>query len=169
MSKSVYLKPENQLCFPFVRMAYGYDRDAASIESGCCCSDPSLAQQSALEESDINTIVRRFGLTGQLPVGMRAPTYADFGDQIFDFQSAMNAVRSAEESFNRLPAQVRSRFHNSPDEFVDFCSNEENRAEAEKLGLVVPKAVPDVPIKTATAVESSIKSDLPVKSDGKVA
>lgn len=169
------LHPEDQIPLRgipppvFVRNPYGYDRDLASADSALYCDDPSLAQQSAAEESDINVIVRRFGLTGQLPVGLRAPTYGDFGDQIFDFQSAMNAVRQADESFMRMPAQVRSRFHNSTQEFVDFCSDEGNRAEAEKLGLVIPKPVVDVPIQTAPAVDSSGKAASVVSGDGKVA
>lgn len=124
---------------PFVRSAYNYDRDLASDESGLRCEDVSLAKQSFAEECDINTIVRRFGVTGELPTNVRMPTYGDFST-VVDFQSAMNAIASANESFDAMPAEVRSRFHNDAGEFVDFCSREENRAEAIKLGLVLPKA-----------------------------
>lgn len=125
--------------FPF-----NYDTDEASEESGLDCKDPSLALQSQAEEADINTIVRRFGLTGQLPVGLRVPKFADF-EGIFDFQTAMNVVRTAEEAFMQLPATVRSRFHNDPQELVAFVSDAANRAEAEKLGLlVVPEVIPEV-------------------------
>lgn len=123
---------------PFVRSPDNYDRNAVSQETGVECLDPSLAKQSFAEEVDINTIVRRFNLTGQLPDNVRAPTYADF-EGIFDFHSAMNAVASAGEAFDAMPAEVRSRFHNNPAEFVDFCSDEKNRVEAEKLGLLFKK------------------------------
>lgn len=123
---------------PFVRNPYNYDMNQASDESGLKCEDKTLAKQSFLEEVDINTIVRRFNLTGQLPDNVRMPTYQDF-EGIFDFHSAMNAVTRAEEAFRALPADVRSRFHNDPGEFHDFFLDENNRPEAVKLGLVEPK------------------------------
>lgn len=123
---------------PFVRNPYNYDVNEASDASALLCEDPSLAQQSMLEESDINTIVRRFGLTGELPQNLRAPTYGDFSG-VFDYQSALNAIMDAEDAFMELPAEIRARFGNDPGAFVDFCSDENNRSEAEKLGLVVPK------------------------------
>ena len=129
MSKAISL--------PFVRSAFNYDRDVASDESGLKCEDPSKTQQSAAEECDINTIVRRFGLTGLLPQNVRVPTYGDFSG-IFDYQSAMNVIRDADVAFKSMPADVRARFHNSADEFVDFVADEGNREEAIKLGLVVP-------------------------------
>jgi len=121
----------------FVRSAFNYDMNAASDETALHCLDVSLAKQSFAEECDINTIVRRFNLTGELPSNVVAPTYADFED-IFDFHSAMNVVAQAHEAFGAMPAETRARFHNDPAEFLDFFNNEENRAEAVKMGLVVP-------------------------------
>ena len=58
---------------PFVRSPYNYDRQAACDE--CCIEDfgPSMTQQSQAEEADINTIVKRFGLTGKMPDNIRVP------------------------------------------------------------------------------------------------
>lgn len=123
----------------FIRTEHNYDMNAAGDESGLRCDDPSLTKQSFREESDINVIVARFNLTGQLPVGIRMPSYGDFAD-VFDFQTAMNAIAHANEAFDAMPAGVRARFHNDPAEFVAFCSDQANREEAEKLGLVMPKA-----------------------------
>lgn len=121
--------------FPF-----NYDADLVSEETGLDCSgDAGRTIQSAKEETDINTIVRRFGISGELPKGVRAPVFGDF-EGVFDYQSAMNAIVAARESFDAMPAAVRSRFHNDPQEFVVFTSDVANRAEAEKLGLVVPVA-----------------------------
>lgn len=124
----------------FVRAAHNYDTDAASNEAGLACEDVSLAKQSFAEEVDINTLVRRFGIDGVVPVGVRMPTYGDFTG-VHDFQSAMNAVAVAREAFDEMPAHVRARFHNDPAEFVAFCSDESNRPEAVKLGLVPSAAV----------------------------
>lgn len=125
---------------PFVRSAYNYDMDEASVESGLTCPEPSLAKQEYAEESDINTIVEQFGLTGQLPQGLEAPTFGDFTG-VDDYQSALNAIMEAEAAFMEMPANVRSRFENNPQLFVEFCSDEANREEATKLGLVFKNEV----------------------------
>jgi len=129
---------------PFVRSPFNYDRDSVSESSGLRCDDVSLTKQSFAEEVDINNIVRRFGLTGELPVGVRMPTYADFTG-VSDFQSALNAIVSARESFETMPAHVRAEFHNDPARFVDFCSDPGNRDRAIKLGLIVPPPAPPGP------------------------
>lgn len=119
---------------PFVRSPYNYDRDAASDESGLYCDDPSLAVQDQRDEVDINTIVARFGLTGELPDNIRQPEYGDYTG-VTDYQTAMNAVRAAAEDFMRLPAKVRTRFDNDPQKYLDFFSDPANQDEAIKLGL----------------------------------
>lgn len=119
---------------PFLRTAYNYDRDAASDESGLKCEDPSLAVQDSKDEVDINTIVVRFGLTGELPDVVQVPQYGDYSG-VFDFQTAMNAVRQAGEAFMELPAKVRARFHNDPQEYLEFFSDPKNQDEAIALGL----------------------------------
>ena len=140
---------------PFLRTPYNYDTMEASDASALECLDPSLAQQHAKDETDINTIVRRFGLTGELPAGVRAPQYGDFTSAT-DYHTAMNAVIAANESFMQLPADVRTRFNNDAGAFVDFCSDENNRAEAEKLGLVLPKAAFNLaPVQGGEVAQSS--------------
>lgn len=138
----------------FIRSPFNYDRDLASLESGLKCEDGSRTQQSFAEEVDINTIVRRFGLTGELPQDVAAPTYGDFVG-VYDFHTAMNAVAKAHEAFDAMPAQVRSRFNNDAGAFVDFCSDEANREEAVKLGLVVP---PEPVLQEARADAEALKS-----------
>jgi phage internal scaffolding protein len=123
----------------FLRTPYNYDVMEASNASALLCEDPSLAQQHARDECDINTIVRRFGLTGELPNGVSAPQYGDFTEAT-DYHTALNAVRAADAAFMQLPADVRIRFNNDPGALVDFVSDDQNRAEAEKLGLVLPTA-----------------------------
>lgn len=123
-----------------LKQAYD-DHMPASDETGLHCKDPSLAQQHFLEDSDINTIVARFHLTGEVPQLQQLPSYADYGDQIFDFQSAMNAVRHATETFMQLPADLRARFHNDPQEFLQFTSDAGNMPEARKLGILSDEAI----------------------------
>ena len=89
----------------FLRTPYNYDTDEASEASGLKCLDESKTKQSFQEEADINTIVRRFGLTGQLPSGIQAPTYGDF-TEVTDFHTAMNAIAKPER--RSTPRQQQS-------------------------------------------------------------
>lgn len=119
----------------FVRSAFNYDADVVSNETALTCEDDSLAIQSAEEESNINTIVRRFGLTGELPNDVKMPQSGDFTN-LPDFHTAMNIVRKTQEEFLRVPAELRARFGNDPQAFMSFVEDENNRDEARRLGLL---------------------------------
>jgi len=123
----------------FIRNPYNYDTNLASEESALYCTDGSRTKQAFKEECDINTILKRFNVTGQLPVSPLQPQYGDFSG-VRDYQTALNAVIAAQESFQALPAVLRNRFANDPAAFVDFCSDESNREEMIKLGLIIEKA-----------------------------
>jgi len=112
-----------------------YDRDKNSSGSTFVFSKPSLTKQSFRDECDINNILRKFNVTGQLPIGSVQPQYGDFSG-ITDYQSALNAVMAAEDSFLQLPAKVRARFSNDPAVFLDFASDEANKDEMKALGLL---------------------------------
>lgn len=122
----------------FVRSENNFDRDQNSDLTALLCEDVSLAQQQFAEEADINTIVKRFGLTGELPTVPHPPTYADFGD-VMDFQSAQNAIIAATQGFMAFPAPLRAQFDNDPQRMIEFLSDPANRKEAESLGLVTKK------------------------------
>lgn len=118
---------------------YGYDSNEVSKASGLSCPEgSSLAVQSSREESDINVIVERYTKTGMLPQRQLPPLEMDF-ENVFDFQTAQNMIRQAEEAFAALPADVRYRFHNDPNKFVTFCSDDGNLDEMVKMGLAVKK------------------------------
>lgn len=123
----------------FLRTPHNYDADLVSFETGLACDDPSLAIQSAKDEADINTIVRRFGLTGELPSDVAMPRSGDFAG-VPDFHGAMNLVRQAQEEFLRVPAEIRARFGNDPGAFIAFCEDPANLEEARRLGLAKPVA-----------------------------
>lgn len=129
---------------PDFRTAYNYDTDAASHEASLLCDDQSLTQQQFKEETDINTIVARFGIGYEMPEDLPYVQNADF-DEIFDFQSAMNLIIEAERSFAALDADTRARFNNDPARFVSFCSDPQNQDEMIKMGLAVRRPDPVVP------------------------
>lgn len=130
--------------------AFNYDVRAASMAAALVCKDDSKAVQSGKEDADINVIVARFNKSGVLPGSIVPPTYDNFVD-VFDFQSAMNAVVFAQREFMKLDAKVRSRFGNDPQQFVEFCSDKENLDEMRKLGLAVPAPVVSEPAAAATS------------------
>jgi phage internal scaffolding protein len=137
----------------FLRTQYNYDHNAASNASGLVCEEPTRAQQHHKDECDINVILERFGKTGQVPVNAISGTYGDFSG-VHDYHTAMNALIAAESEFAALPAQLRNKFANDPANLVQFLDNPENRAEAEKLGLVN--------ISSTANNESAIAADKPV-------
>lgn len=132
-----------------IRKRYQYDTNELSLATGLVIEDNeqnNRTKQEFAEEVDINTLLRRFNITGQMPENVRAPTYGDF-TEVTDFQSAVNAIAQANEAFDQMPAEVRYRFNNDPERFVAFVDDEANRSEAEKLGLVFPRppAEPETP------------------------
>jgi phage internal scaffolding protein len=124
----------------FVRNPYNYDMALVSQESGLECKDPSLAQQHMKDECDINIIVERFGVTGQLPQTPIQPSYGDFSG-VSDYHSALNKIRAADEAFMALPAKIRARFDHDPNALLQFLQNDQNRDEAIQIGLIDGKPV----------------------------
>jgi len=122
---------------PFLRQPGNYDADQVSRETALDCSgDPGFTQQQFAEETDINTIVKRFNLTGELPDDQRRPLpVQDFsGPQ--DYREQLTNVRRMQEGFYDLPASVRARFEHDPSKMLEFLERPTNRAEAIELGLI---------------------------------
>lgn len=125
---------------PFLRTPYNYDTIAASNESGLACEEPTRAQQQFKDECDINNILRQFNITGLLPEAPLSPRYGDFTG-ISDYHTALNAVIAAEDGFMALPADIRARFQNDPENLINFLNDASNKDEAIKLGLVDQKLI----------------------------
>ena len=138
-----------------MKFASAYDDfSIRSNETGLKCLDKSLTQQQFRDEADINVIVDRFMKTGHLPDPVSMPQYVDY-EGVFDFQSAMNVVRQADENFMRMDAKVRARFNNSPQEFLQFFADPANGPEAVRLGLAVPQVKESPPVATAAPAASA--------------
>lgn len=125
------------------------------IRSQVAFPEIGLAKQSFKDECDINTIMRRYAQTGLVDhLNTRQPRYMEVPDGL-DFASCMAVVVDARERFQLLPADVRDRFGNDPGKLLAFLQDEDNRAEAEKLGLVPKKSAaptpPEPPAKASAA------------------
>ena len=111
-----------------------YDFVRRSADAGLVCSDPSLAVQSARDDADINTIVRRFGLTGTLPQSLRLPEYGDY-DAVYDYHSAQLAIVQADREFMTIPAEIRAKFDNDPGSFFLYAADPANIDGLREMGL----------------------------------
>lgn len=114
--------------------------DSHSSAHSISFPEPSLTVQADAEQSDINYIVRQFGLTHELPYGQAVPEYADYSDIPNDYHAARNFILDADNAFMLLPAEQRSHFDNDAGRFLDFVADPANRTQAEKLGFVPPSS-----------------------------
>lgn len=136
------------------------DFDKLSAATGLDCQDVSLTKQSFKDESDINTIVQRFGITGNLPDQPLPEHFGDFTGAV-DFQSSMNLVRQAGQDFMALPASIRESFDNDPQRLISFLGDSSNRQRAIELGLIpTPSPEAFAPPEPVKPVEP--KPDTPV-------
>lgn len=119
--------------------AYSASFRASDIE----CKDPSLTQQHCAEDCDINVIVERYKVTGQLPSS--PVVYGDF-TQVGDFRQAMDSLRAAQAAFMSIDPKIRMQFGNDPGAFSEFCMNKENLPKLREWGLA---PTPDVPRETS--------------------
>jgi phage internal scaffolding protein len=120
---------------PFIRSPYNYDRDAASVESGLLCLDPSLTKQEFTEECDVNFILDRFVKGGDLTLNARTPRYGDFTSMPGSYHEALIFIKDTERSFMELDAKIRAKFDNDPQKFLDFVSDPANADQLVDMGL----------------------------------
>lgn len=135
---------------PFLRTPYNYDMNEAGDESALECKDKSLTQQHMADECDINKLVERFVVTGEIPRLTMPPMQGDF-TKIPTYQEALNLMIEANRSFMQMPAKIRNRFENDPGQFIAFCSDEANRDEIRQMGLYSPEANAAFELKAQTA------------------
>jgi phage internal scaffolding protein len=141
-----------------------YDFDTQDFDPGIDCTGyvgdhgewfetPSMTRQADAEDCDINVMMARYQATGVEPrTNPRAAQWGDFSS-VLGFQDALNVVRQSEADFAALPAAVRDRFGNDPAQMLAFLERSENRAEAERLGLVIPPKPEDPPMRVEVVNE----------------
>jgi len=115
---------------------HGYDVKAVSLATSSPGGGVDIVQQQFRDEVDVNTIVKRFGLTGQFPVSSLEGVYGDFTG-ITDYESAVSAIEAAERSFMQVPPDVRERFGNDPGRLLAFVGQARKQQVVDELGLDV--------------------------------
>lgn len=97
------------------------------------------AKQSFKDECDINVLMSKYKRTGAIThFNKHSPEYGFVSGN--DFAESMRIVIQAQEMFDELPAHVRNRFANQPEQFLDFVQNPDNASEMEALGLTTKKS-----------------------------
>lgn len=98
-----------------------------------------VTKQAHKAECDINNIVRQYQRTGivqHIRADARAGAFLQL-PELVDYQEAMNTMIAAQDAFARLPAKVRLRFNNDPEQFVAAFGEPAMDAELRSLGLIV--------------------------------
>ena len=100
-------------------------------------TDPKKgAKQSFKDECDINNIMAKYRKTGLVShVQRNQGRFVDVSEVGSSYQEAIHRVRSANEFFMGLPAEVRQRFKNDASAFLDWIADPANRKEVEEYGL----------------------------------
>lgn len=97
---------------------------------------PSMTKQCFLSETEINSRIRRFKATGVLPSSGRVPQYVDC-TTIPDLQGYYEVQRRAEETYERLPAELKKRCPTFAD--VDAFLAEATPETLQEVGLAPQK------------------------------
>lgn len=93
-----------------------------------------MAKQSFKDECNINKIMARFQKTGAIDhYAKHGPSYGDVTST--SLHQAMNIIAEAETMFEELPATLRKKFGNDPEQFLDFVQDPKNLEEMRELGL----------------------------------
>ena len=105
-----------------IRTPFNYSKFDNSVSNAFNTGEKLVTKQSFKDECDINNIVRRFSVTGQMPVTDMRAMYGEF-DTTTDYQSALNKVMDADKAFMTVPSDIRARFNNNPAEYMRFLSD----------------------------------------------
>lgn len=84
--------------------------DHYSDMTGLDCSDSKdMTRQEFKSESDVNTLLKKFGVG--VPLQQQAPTYGD-ADYTIDFQAAIQSVRDLKQAWIALPVTIKAKYRN---------------------------------------------------------
>lgn len=114
-----------------VRTPYNYDRDEVSKNTALVCEDESLAQQNMKAETDLNVMIRKYGVLPAQDVNWK-----EFDATVIpkDYHELQNMMKEADAAFLSLPGEVRAQVDNDPVKFlamVDAKQSEIKKQEKE--------------------------------------
>ena len=111
-------------------------RNVIGRKEGIVIKSPTMTKQAFREECDINRIMARYELTGQIEhVNRKQPIYGDFS-QFSDYQTMLGKVNQATEAFEALPSELRKELKYDPQNLFGWIQNPANKEKAIKYGLM---------------------------------
>lgn len=125
---------------------------------------PSMTRQEFAAEANVNNLLKRYATTGAFydPLTMaranRKPLFGDF-THFADFTACQNAIIEAQNAFDALPVEIREKFNYDPGKLIDWLSDDANREEAIKLGLIEKAAA------AATPEPAEVKPSAPTATE----
>lgn len=129
---------------PFWKTPYNHDTTAEALRTATSDFEPTLAQQNTAEETDINSILRRFGINNvRAQLAAMPPSFIDVPENM-DMATAIELVRQGEEAFMQLSADARAMFGNDLARYVAHVDDRLRAKDYEaldKLGLDVKAAL----------------------------
>ena len=130
-----------------VRTPYNYDRDEVSKNTALVCEDESLAQQNMKAETDLNVMIRKYGV---LPA--QEVNWKEFDATVIpkDYHELQNMMKEADAAFLSLPGEVRAEVDNDPAKFLamvdakqaEIRKQEKEAAKADKGSVEAPGQSP---------------------------
>lgn len=100
-------------------------------------------KQQFRDEVNINTIMHKYRHSGIVPKTRGDVGHYGHFEDVTTYDQAVDAVNNANQAFAELPADVRSRFENDPQQLLDFMATESNEEEARALGILPPLETED--------------------------
>lgn len=134
--------------------AYSKKDKVALIDCQAARKSGDIAQtvQSDAVECDINVIYNRYLKKGIVPDHLiRAQGVFADATSVPNFHEAQNIIAQGNQLFDALPSRIREKFHNDPQEYLDFVFDPKNGQDLVKMGLarlrdVSPPLTPAEPI-----------------------
>lgn len=91
---------------PAIRTQIDGLNELYSDDTALDCSDmPDMTRQEFKAETDVNTILARYGIDGI----KRPPEYSEI-DYNLDLQQSLEAIRDAEQAIAKLPAEIYVKY-----------------------------------------------------------
>lgn len=142
------------------KMRHAYTTPRKRVPLDCSADKGKGAKQSMKDECDINNILAKYQVSGQIDhVNKYRPKYG-FATSL-DFREALELTRSANAMFAELPSSVREKFHNNPAEFLDYAQDPANQSDLDymqetgKMPEKTPETAPPAEPPAATPDETT--------------
>lgn len=85
---------------------------------------PTMTDQAGANETNINVIIGRYGITGQIPGAQQEPMYGDFSHLPDNLRDFIETARTFEERRAELPEVLRNM---DPEELMALTPDELTR------------------------------------------